>query len=238
MYKEVDDAINDSLSKLARVSRLSMKKLSISDIHVLDRSAAIQMQDKLVHALDHCEDKLLLIQNIRERSEYAHIVVPFMNYYAKKGVIPSVKRPSIISGSKVNKEYSSLSPFLLTGMMPEKLKLIGFENSENENIWFSCFEELKNGFIAMSNNGEMRKILDKNINDLGYTRIETSGKELRDYCLSTLRENFNNEAIKEVGFYLGKVTVPKGESDFAMRMLSKFIHESINNSRTLSPKRN
>ena len=47
MYKEVDDAINDSLKKFARVSRLSLKKISLSDLHVLDKEAALEMQDKL-----------------------------------------------------------------------------------------------------------------------------------------------------------------------------------------------
>lgn len=235
MYKEVDDAINDSLKKFARVSRLSLKKISLSDLHVLDKEAALEMQDKIVHAIDHCEDKKALIQNIRDRSNYAHIVVPFMDYYVKKQKIPSVKRPDIVSGTKINKDYRFLAPFLLTGMMPDKLKLIGFENSEKAKLWFSCSEEVPGGFIYIGNNGESRKILDSKIEELGYSRIENSGKELRDICQSELKKEFGAKEIKEVGFYLGKVTIPRSEKDSAMRKLSEFIDNSIRKSFTPSP---
>ena len=49
-----------------------------------------------------------------------------MDYYVKKQKIPSVKRPDIVSGTKINKDYRFLAPFLLTGMMPDKLKLIDY----------------------------------------------------------------------------------------------------------------
>jgi hypothetical protein len=223
-YSDVDSAVEEAIASFKRMTRLSIKSFSLSDLNFLDRGLVHQIQSRLEHVIEVCSDKQALLADVKKHTAYPNVTYKFMSHYVEHGVRPKYAKFNLPSQKTMASEYRVLTPYILTNMQPDTY-LIGF-SSGDAAIWFAGVSETGSGFDCVGYSGEIKNIAFSVIEDMGYTRVNGSAKDIRFACKNSIESTVDATSVKEVGFYLRKKTVPSADQRVAIEKLTDIL-ESI-----------
>jgi hypothetical protein len=223
-YRDVDNAVEDVIASFKRMTRLSIKSFSLSDLNFLDRGLVHQLQSRLEHIIENCSDEQALLRDVKKHTAYPNVTYKFISHYVEHGARPKYARFNLPTQKTIASEYRVLTPYMLTNMQSDTY-LIGF-SSGDAAIWFAAVSENESGFDCVGYNGEIKSISFSVIDDMGYARVEGANKDLRDACKKSIGSSVDAKSVKEVGFYLRKKTIPNADQRVAIEKLT-YILESI-----------
>lgn len=224
-YKEVDSAIEGTVAVFKRLTKLSVKAFSLSELSFLDQSLSREMQSRLAHIVDNAADKKELLADVRAHTAYPNVTYAFMAHYIKTGERPVQARFELPSQQKMASKYRVLMPYLLTSMHADAY-LVGFSSDDNAQLWFSAVSESSDSFDCIGYQGETRTISFSAVIDMGYKRIKGKQIALRNQCKSSLPSPLSSSSVKEAGFFISKKTLSEAKKSAAVDKLTKFLNSA------------
>jgi hypothetical protein len=220
-YREVDNAIEDVIASFKRMTRLSIKSFSLSDLNFLDRGLVQQIQSRLEHLIENCSDERALLIDVKKHTAYPNVTYTFISHYVEHRARPKYAKFNLPSQKTIASEYRVLTPYMLTNMQSDTY-LIGF-SSGDASIWFAAVSENESGFDCVGYKGEIKSIAFSVIDDMNYTRVKGRAKEVRAACKNSMGSSVDAKSVKEVGFYLRKKTVPDADQRVAIEKLTDIL---------------
>jgi hypothetical protein len=233
---DVDVVVEGAIDTFHRLTRIPVKQLEWNELHFIDADLASLLESKLIHLVDNADNKDEIVRYASHDSKYAKLIGEFISHWATKGERLPVKRLSILSVKDASSKYSTLTPYIMTSMIPDKAYLVGYGNGVS-NVWFSATNEASTNFTCIGYNGKPIKVAFEKMQSLGYERINVVQNQLKLMCKAELKGEFGVSDIKNVGLFIGKKTIAGFDHDDAMRKLNNLLESMPENKPENKPAR-
>jgi len=221
---DVDKIASLSLSRIRRMTGVNIKSMDLADLMAICPSETVSMMDKLEHAYECLKAEGGDVALLNEKTAYPKVVGAFFSFINKNGKRPAITSKSVLSENEVKTKYATLTPYLLSQLLPGKVRLIGFHSSEKkQNMWFSGIEESSDRFTCLGFSGERKIINFDVVEKASFSRIPGMNSQMASVCKSELSGSISHDDVKGVSIYLGRHVVPRVAHDEGAFLLQSFI---------------